>query len=77
MNRLALTRRPSGIHAVFAADAGGERESSGERFAEADEVGDGLGMLASKPAPGAAKARIDLIQDQEGAKLVCEPPQER
>ena len=77
VNRLARGRGPRGIHHVRAADAGGERETARERFAEADEVGDRERVFAREPASGAAEARVNFIDDQQRAVAIAQAAEQR
>ena len=68
---------PRGIHQLRAADAGGERKAAGEGFAQANQVGHHAAVFAGEPAAGAAKAGVNLVEDEQGAMFVAQPAEQR
>ena len=77
VNGFTRGRRPGCVHQVGAPHASGQRKSTGERFAEANEVGHGLCVLARKPFSRAAHAGENFVNDQEHARLVADAAQHR
>jgi hypothetical protein len=68
---------PGGVHEVGAAHACGQRESSGQRLAQADEVGDHSRAFAGEPGSGAAEPGVDLVEDQQRPGFVRQPAKQR
>ena len=60
-----------------APDAGRERETAGERLAQADQIGHDAAVFAGKPFPGAAEAGVNFIENQQRAVLVAQFAQQR
>ena len=77
MNRLAARLRPGEVHHVRAPHARRERETTGQGFAQADQVRHDAAVFARKPFSGAAKAGVNLVQDQQRALLVAQAAQQR
>ena len=67
---------PGLIHHGGGTHAGGERETTGEGFAEADDVRDGTAMLTGEPFTGAAEAGVNLIENEQGFVLITKPAHE-
>ena len=72
MKRLAGRFGPRSIHQVAATNAGGERKTAGKRLAEANEIGSRVAVLAGEARTGAVKARVDFIEDEDGAEFIGE-----
>ena len=77
VNRLAGRGRPRGVHQVRAADAGRKRKAAGERLAEADQIGNHAAVLAGEPFAGAAKAGVNLVENQQRAVFVAKFAEQR
>ena len=71
VQRLAVRFRPA-IHDTGAADAGGQGESTGEGFADADDVGNRAAVFAREPFSSAAKAGVNFVADQHQPVPVAE-----
>ena len=59
--------RPGGIHQVRAPDAGRERKAAGERFAQADQVGNGPRVFAGKPVARCGQSRYKFRPESASA----------
>ncbi len=77
VNRLAGRGRPRGVHQIRAADAGGKRKAAGQRLAEADQIGNHAAVFAGKPFSGAAKAGVNLVENQQRAVFIAKLSQQR
>mgnify|MGYP003340636646 CR=1 FL=1 len=77
VNRLALGCGPCSVHHIGPAHARRERKAAGERFAETDEVGHNIGVLAGEPLSRAAEARVDFVEHEERLVFVAEFAQQR
>ena len=77
MDRLAGRDGPCGIHQIGAAHAGGKRKSAGEGFAEADQIGKHAGVFAGEPFSRAAKAGVNLVENEQRTKFVAQFSQQR
>ena len=71
MNRLPAGRRPGGVQQARPADTRGQGKPAGQRLAEADQVRYHPRVLAGKPLAGTAKARVNLVQHEQGAGLIA------
>src|SRR5258708_30469760 len=72
MNRLASRRRPCGVHEFGATHAGRKRKAAGQRLAETNQIRNDIEMLAREPFSGAAKAGVNLIENQQRAIVVAQ-----
>src|SRR5689334_11902612 len=76
MDRFAFGGRPGTVHQFRPAHARRERETARQSFAQANDIRDDARVFASKPSPRATESGVDLIQNQQGAELITEPPQQ-
>ena len=67
------TRHPS----VGAADAGRKRKAAGQRFAEANHIGNHAAVFAGEPFSGAAEAGVNFVEDQQRAVFVAQFAEQR
>ena len=63
---LALRRAP-GLHDLWQAQAGAERQAAGERLSDDEQVGLHALVVGREPLAGAAEAGEDLVEDEEDA----------
>ncbi len=72
VNRFTARGRPGGIHHVRAADAGGERETASEGFAEANDVRHDAAVFAREPFSRATEAGVNFIEHEERFVFVAQ-----
>ena len=77
VDRFAIGWRPRSIHNVRAPDARGQREAARQRFAETNQIRNYFVVFAGEPFPGATKAGVDLVEDEQRAVFVTKPAQQR
>ncbi len=64
VDRDARAWRPR-VHDLGTPDAHGERECAGQRFSQAEEVGNDPLVIAGEPTPGSAEPGEDFVEDQD------------
>ena len=75
MDGFARRGGPGSIEEVGWTDARGERKAARQRFSQADEIGNGVGMFGGEPFSSASEPGVNFVQDQKSGGAITEPAQ--
>ena len=75
VDRFAARCGPGFVHHARTPHACGEREATGQRFAETNDVGDCFAPFTRKPSARSSKAGEDFIKDEQRSELIANAAQ--